>query len=231
MNIEDLKLDQQTKIDLFRKEYESVPEFVRLRTFVEENAFGFGEKQFYPLHKLLVDSLDSESINFLEVGVFRGQTLALYGILSELCDKVINIYGVSPLDSTDGHWESDYKKDIEDIHNKFMLPQPNIIEGLSQEQSVISQCGEMLYDIVYIDGGHTKEVVTSDIENYAPMVKKGGYLVIDDSANNIKGTINGFFWGIQEVSDVVDSLLPPKTENPDWEYIGNVVHNRVFIRV
>jgi len=226
MNIEDLKLGEQVKIDLFLKEYEGIPEFVSLRTFVEENAFGFGEKQFYPMHKLLVEEL-GDDISFLEIGVFRGQTLVLYGLLRELCSKNIEIIGITPLDSTDGHWESDYEFDIKYIHDKFKLPQPTIIKGLSTDPDVIKKATAV--DILYIDGGHTKEVVTSDIENYSGLVKKGGFLVIDDSANNIPGTINGYFWGIQAVSDVVDELLP-NTENNEWEYLGNIIHNRVWKR-
>jgi len=226
MNIEQLKLPQQEKIDLFLKEYLAVPEFVLLRTFVEENAFGFGEKQFYPMHKLLVDSIDGD-ISFLEIGVFRGQILALYGLLRTLCDKNIDIIGITPLDSTDGHWESDYEFDIKHIHEKFNLPQPKIIKGLSTDPNVVKEASELSVDILYIDGGHTSEVVESDIINYTPILKKNGFLIIDDSANNIPETINGYFWGIQEVSDTVDKLLD---NNKDFEYLGNIIHNRLWIK-
>lgn len=222
--------DQREITRLFLEEYNSTPEFVELRTFVEENAFGFGEKVFYPFHRMIVEASPAY-ISFLEIGVFRGQTLSLLRLLSRLCEKEIDIYGITPLDSTDGHWESDYKKDIEIIHDKFGLKQPNIIKGLSTDPSVIQCCGDIKVDILYIDGGHTTEVVTSDIIHYAPLVKKGGYMIIDDSANNISGAYWGEFWGVQPVSNVVDHLLPPKAENREWEYIGNVIHNRVWKRI
>lgn len=237
MNIKEFKnlpkdsCDHQRMItNLFLDEYLLVPEFVELRTFVEENAFGFGEKVFYPFHKMIIDDLFNNII-FLEIGVFRGQTLALMGLLSNLCDKEMDIYGVTPLDSTDGHWESDYAKDIHTIHNKFNLTKPNLIVGLSTDHDIIHSCSSFELDVLYIDGGHTADVVTSDIVNYSPLVKKGGYMIIDDSANNIIGTYWGEFWGIQEVSDVVDSILPPTTENFQWEYIGNVLHNRAWKRI
>lgn len=222
--------DQREITRLFLEEYNSAPEFVELRTFVEQNAFGFGEKVFYPFHRMIAED-SPDYISFLEIGVFRGQTLVLYRLLSSLCNKKLDIYGITPLNSTDGHWESDYKKDIEVIHDKFGLKQPNIIKGLSTDLDVIRCCGDMSVDILYIDGGHTTEVVDSDIIHYSPLVKKGGYMIIDDSANNISGSYWGEFWGVQAVSDVVDSMLPPNTENCEWEYVGNVLHNRAWERI
>jgi hypothetical protein len=216
--------------DLFIEETNSIPKLKELRDFVESHVFGFGEREFYYMHKIIVESFEKKVLNFLEIGVFRGQTLALYRILEKLCDKKIIITGITPLDSTDGHWESDYLKDITLLHQTFNLKQPKIIEGLSTDQMIIDDCQKLKLDILYIDGGHTKEVVHSDIINYSPLVVEGGYLIIDDSANNLHGCYNGRFWGIKDVSDTVDSLLPPSKENKEWLYIGNIIHNRIWKR-
>ncbi len=221
--------DQREITRLFLEEYNATPEFVELRTFVEENAFGFGEKVFYPFHKMIIEA-SPQCISFLEIGVFRGQTLALVAMIAEMTGRDVTVYGVTPLDSTDGHWESNYALDIDIIHKKFDLPSPNIIKGLSTDCSVIQYCSDVKVNILYIDGGHTAEVVTSDIIHYAPLVKKGGYMIIDDSANNIDGAYWGEFWGLESVSKVVDHLLPPKAENSEWEYIGNILHNRAWVR-
>lgn len=214
---------------------DSYPKLKELRDFVEQNAFGFGEREFLYMHKMVVDSFEKNELTMLEIGVFRGQVLTLYGLLRSLCNKTIDIVGLSPLNSTDGHWESDYKKDLEIISEKFNVPVPKILEGLSTDPNVFSICKyyylQKGIDILYIDGGHTKEVVKSDIVNYSPMVNKDGYLIIDDSANNLSGCFSGKFWGIKDVSDTVDSILPPLTENNDWEYIGNVIHNRIWKRI
>jgi cephalosporin hydroxylase len=85
------------------------------------------------------------------------------------------------------------------------------------------------FDILYIDGGHAYDVVKSDIEHYAPLVKPGGYLVIDD-CNNQLDMPDGYFRGIESVSKAVDEVFPPFTQNDDWEYIGSVVHNRILRR-
>lgn len=221
--------DQKAIGDLFADRFWRTKEFVALRRFVVEHEFGFGASEFYPLHEILVKSLPEE-ITFLEIGVYRGQVLALYRILEKMYGKSIDIYGVTPLDSSDNHIESDYRKDIGFLHDSFNLKHPGIIKGSSMDPKIIKRCKDMELDILYVDGGHSKEAVTSDILNYSPLVKKGGYMVIDDSANNMDGTFEGGWWGLQQVSDVVDSLLPPKVDNPEWEYIGNIIHNRVWRR-
>jgi hypothetical protein len=195
-----------------------VPELKALRDFVEQKAFGFGERSFYWMWKLIVDELPNH-FSLLEIGVFRGQTLALVQMLAQLAGKTCSVYGVTPLDTTDGHWESDYKSDIHFLHNYFALNQPTIIEGLSTEPEIIESVKVLKsFDVVYIDGGHTYDVAKSDIINYAPLAKQ--YLVIDDCCNDLDIPF-GMFPGIQSVTDAVRDTI----ETP---HSYSVVHNKVW---
>ena len=202
------------------------PELKAFRDFVEGNndtpvkIFGFGERSFLWMWKLLVDEMPP-NFKFLEIGVFRGQVLALIRILS----KTASIAGITPLDSTGGHWDSDYEADIKLLHETFKLSQPDIIKGLSTDPDIIEKA-KGTYDIIYIDGGHEYEVAKSDIINYSPFVKVGGYLVIDDCANKYDLPY-GYFRGIESVSRAVDEHLP----NEEFKEIFSVVHNRIFQRV
>jgi hypothetical protein len=195
-----------------------VPELKALRDFVERKAFGFGERSFYWMWKLIVDELPNH-FSLLEIGVFRGQTLALVQMLAQLAGKTCSVYGVTPLDTTDGHWESDYKSDIHFLHNYFALNQPTIIEGLSTEPEIIEAVKVLKsFDVVYIDGGHTYDVAKSDVINYAPLAKQ--YLVIDDCCNDLDIPF-GMFPGIQSVTDaVIDTIETPHSYS--------VVHNKVW---
>lgn len=200
------------------------------RNWIESHAFGFGERCFLHMWKLIVDDMPDE-FTFCEVGVFRGQILGLIGMLAERTDKKVKRVGISPLDSTDGHWESDYEADIKRLHDKFGIkPDYEIIHGHSQEHWVIKKAQEMTFDIMYIDGGHAYDVVVSDLDNYDKLVKRGGYLVIDDCNNRINMP-DGMFRGIQSVSDAVDERYPPFTQRNDWELQLNLVHNRVLKRI
>ena len=201
------------------------PKLKALRDYVESNIFGFGERSFYWLFKLIAET-QNNNFNFLEIGVFRGQTLALVRTLSPKA----NIVGITPLDTTnDGvnhHWESDYKADIKKLHDDFKLKQPKIIKGLSTDADVIDKVSKTTWDVIYIDGGHAYEVAKSDIYKYSSFVKVGGYLIIDDCCNRYN-LPEGMFRGIDVVSRAVDELLP----NDYYKEICSVVHIRVFKKI
>lgn len=200
------------------------------RTFVEQNVFGFGERSFHWLWYLLVQELP-KNFTFLEIGVLKGQTLSLVKMLADMMGKNAKRYGVTPLNTEGGVWESDYKQDIETIHDWFGLDKDyKILQGLSEDQSIIEQAKKLKLDVLYIDGGHEERHITNDIEQYSPLVKVGGYMVIDDCCNSFQMPF-GYFQGIQAVTKVVDSKLPPNTANEEWEFILSVVHNRVYRRV
>ena len=199
------------------------------RDFVEENAFGFGERSFGWLFKLVIDEMPEE-FSFLEIGVFRGSSLSLVKLLADKYNKKVNRYGVSPMDTSDGHWDSDYFHDVYHIHWILGLDTDyNIYHGLSTDEKIIKKAKSTEpYNILYIDGGHTKEVVDSDLLHYPQMIKSGGYLMIDDCCNDMNQPW-GFFQGIQPVTDAV--LEWEKTDiGKEFEFVFNVVHLKVYKR-
>lgn len=208
--------------DRFTECVNADPKLKAYRDWIEQNIFGFGERSFLWMWKLLVDEIKVVKVTFLEIGVFRGQILGLIRML----DKGALIFGVTPLTSEGGHWESDYAADIKHLHDTFSLKQPLIIKGLSTDPAVILEANWFEYDIVYIDGGHSYEVARADIQNYSGMVKVGGFLVVDDCAHKYD-LPDGYFKGIGTVSQAVDELLP----NEYYKELFSVVHNRVFMRV
>ncbi len=62
--------------DKFCEEVNKNAELKELRDFVEQNAFGFGERSFYWMWKLIVDEMPKE-FTFLEIGDLKAQTTAL----------------------------------------------------------------------------------------------------------------------------------------------------------
>jgi hypothetical protein len=197
-------------------------ELKQYRDWIEAKIFGFGERSFLWMWKLIVQELPRDA-KLLEIGVFRGQVLGLWRILAPDAD----ITGITPLDSSDGHWESDYAADIAYLHDTFKLEQPKIIKGLSTDIWAFTQADKNSpYDVIYIDGGHTYDVARHDVYHYSSMVKLGGYLVIDDCANKYN-LPDGMFKGIEPVSRAVDELL----SNEYYKEILSVVHNRVFKRI
>lgn len=198
-----------------------------LRDWVEQNIWGFGERSFYWMWNILVNEMP-DTFTFMEIGVFRGQILALIKTLANTFKKKVNIIGISPMSSEGGYWESNYTKDVETIFDKFNLEKDyKIIKGVSNSQEVIEEAYKYNPDILYIDGGHDYNTVSWDIRAYTPLIKKDGYLVMDDCSTNFK-LPDGYFRGHVEVSHAVDEVLPPLTESKEFEHYFNVVHNRVW---
>ena len=206
---------------LVRKTNEE-PKLKELRDWVESNIFGFGERSFYWMFKLLTDRLPND-MTFLEIGVFRGQTLALIRTLKPKS----KIYGITPLDSTGDHWESDYLADIVRLHETFELPKPYLYVGLSTDPNILNSLWEEYNDIVYIDGGHSYEVVKSDMTHYPKTVKIGGYLVVDDCCNNLDIPM-GMFGGIESVTQAVNEWEQTQT---NFKLLFSVVHIKVYQRI
>jgi hypothetical protein len=214
------------------------------RQWVEENDWGCGCLAFHWLWKLLIQEMPTH-FHFLEIGVYRGQITSLVGMLAEDMDKGAEVNGISPFDGRAMVWPftAEVKPDLrsDDFARTWQawttwvsrgagMPVLRTFVGDSTDRGNINSaelCGP--YDIIYLDGNHTVDFVRKDLANYAPMVKVGGYLVCDDSAWSLK-LPKDFFFGFEGASKAVDEMLPPVTQNPDWEVIGSLVHLRVWRR-
>jgi len=205
-------------------------ELKEYRDWIESNIFGFGERCFLWMWNDIVARMPQE-FTFMEIGVFRGQILGLIELLAKRMGKTAIRVGITPLDSSDGHWESDYQADIEHLHKVFNLTTNyKIIPHLSTSKETIEASKQYRPDVLYIDGGHTYEVVKSDLINYLPILKVGGTLVIDD-CNNAIPMPWGYFQGIQSVSTAVDEVLPREGSTEYWKHELNLVHNRVLTKL
>jgi hypothetical protein len=205
------------------------PELKSHRDFVDKNVFGFGERSFQWMWSLIVGDMP-KAFTFLEIGVFKGQVLSLIELLASRQGKKAKRYGVTPLSTEGGVWESDYEKDIDTIHDEFKLDKKfTILKGLSESTDIISSASKLKLDILFIDGGHEERHIRNDIVNYAPLVKSGAFMVIDDCCNTFHMPF-GYFQGIESVSKVVDELLPPHAGSNEWEFVASVVHNRIYRR-
>jgi SAM-dependent methyltransferase len=196
-----------------------------LRDFVEQRGYGFGERCFYHMWKLIIQEL-RPGFKFLEIGIFKGQILALVRMLA---GPHAEIYGITPLDTSGGMPEGNYAKDIADLHLAFNLPLSYTLwEHRSDDAIAIWAANENgPFDVVYIDGGHSYQEAKHDIEVYGALVKPGGFLVVDDCANAFSMPW-GYFRGIQDVSLAVDNTLPPHTLSTEWLHLGCVMHNRIW---
>lgn len=236
MNLTDLKTQWQdtpqyhTHIsELFTQLVNNDPELCSHRDFVEQNAFGFGERAFQYLWDLIIQDIP-EDFSFCEVGVFRGQIVSLVKLLADRQGKSVSRYAVTPLSPIGIGWESDYGADIERIHDEFGLKKDYVVyKGLSDNETVLTDAWNTSpYSIVYLDGGHEYKTALFDLNVYSEMVAKGGYLVIDDCNCDMNFPPTGFFTGIDTVTAAKLKWL--EGNGSDWEFIFSVVHISIFKR-
>lgn len=229
MTLHDLKSEWQdneafhkTVHEYFVDQVNATPALDTHRTYVETRIFGMGERSFWWLWKLILEELP-EQPKLLEIGVFKSATLSLWKLLREDAQ----VFGVTPLDGRGTGWtEDDYWAHIQKIHTDFDLEFPTLFIGGSEEKEMVNAAyDESPYDVVYVDGDHSESGALLDLQNYAPMVKLGGWLVIDDCCCDMNMEF-GYFQGIQSVQDAFD-----KWDKTGFEFVCNVVHLRVMRRV
>lgn len=172
-------------------------------------------------------------VRFLEIGVFKGRSMALVQLAATLLGQKAELWGVTPLsgagDKYSGYDAVDYAAAIRDTFRKARATQDNaaIIQGLSQDVAAIAEAAKHApYDIIYIDGCHDYEAVCADIRNYVPMLRVGGLLVMDDASLYIESPA-GLFKGHPDVGRAIQDCLDGRD---DMEHLFAVGHNRVWRR-
>ncbi|WP_316832713.1 class I SAM-dependent methyltransferase [Pedobacter aquatilis] len=223
------------------------------RLHVEENQLGFGDAAFHYMWYLLLNHLNeptnSNPINLLEIGVFKGQVISLWALIAKKMGINTSIFAISPFEgktqpkskllykllirfskkfrriheSANFYDDVDYfeivKKHFE--YHELEFDKITLHKGYSTENKIINSFTTDYFDIIYIDGDHTYDTVIKDIKNYTPFIKNGGFLIMDDASNNIPGT--AFWKGHQQVSDAAE-IIPTL----GFVNVMNVGHNRIY---
>ena len=128
----------------------------------------------------------SSKATFLEIGVYRGQTISLASLLARQQGVPCRVQGISPF-SPAGDTVSkylarvDYLQDTLSHFQKFSLPQPSLLKAFSTDAEAVALIRSQPWDMIYIDGNHDYEVVCQDWEVCSQSAKTGGIIVLDDS--------------------------------------------------
>ena len=194
------------------------------------NTPGFGEVAFSWNWYLLVNEMKN-NFKFLEIGVYKGRVLSLIQLLSNICNKHVEIFGITPLNtSNDKYSNYDDVDYLQTIRNSYAISNVSfdtttIINGYSQNLETIKKASQYAeYDIIFIDGCHDYDIVCLDIQNYSKLLKTGGYLVLDDASSLIENAY-GKFLGHYDVGKAVKDVLD---NNANFVHLYAVGHNRVW---
>lgn len=202
------------------------------RNYFKNNRLGFGEDAFHAMWSFIFSEFKPN--NILEIGVYRGQTLSLFQMLSNHNNINSNIWGITPLtsdaDEVSEYEEINYYEDIKRNFEYFNLIHPNILKALSTDKEAIDFIDSLKWDLIYIDGSHDHEVVAEDVKNSIRNLAPNGIMVMDDSSLytdfslQVKGV--SIFKGHPGPSKVYQALL----NNKEVQHLFGVGHNNIFIK-
>ena len=136
----------------------------------------------------------------VEIGVYKGSSLLYFAeALQKTNGKII---GIDPykLDSLRNEIPN---KQVNEYFYDVLFKEQKTLDNIYSNLSKIledNNLGELItlvreksenyyqnikkesIDVLHIDGNHDEEYVTKDIINYLPLVKKGGYIIMDDTS-------------------------------------------------
>ena len=202
-------------------------ELRRHRDYFTQNRRGFGEDAFHTMWFLLFREFQPKS--FLEIGVFRGQSLSLAALLAREFKLDCFVQGVSPF-SMAGDAVSKYQRDVDyyrDTLNNFfhfILPAPALLKAYSTDPEAAILTASRTWDLIYIDGCHDYAVARQDWDLCAKNLASGGLMVLDDASLNTAFRPPAF----ATAGHPGPSQLASEISCPPFTEILRVGHNRVF---
>lgn len=199
------------------------------RSYFAKNQRGFGEDAFHAAWFLVLQTF--KPVKILEVGVYRGQAISLWALISSKLNLECEILGISPLNSSgDGvsnYLALDYMEDIKSNFKYFNLELVDLLPAFSTDSEALKTIRGGNWDLVYIDGSHDYEVVKSDFDAATAGLKRGGILVLDDSSmyTDFYLSTREAFRGHPGPSKVFSEINPTQ-----YEFLFGVGHNNFLIK-
>jgi hypothetical protein len=162
------------------------PKIVRdHRNYFKQDQRGFGEDAFHAFWWLLLSEYKPYSM--LEIGIYRGQVMSLWGVISKYLEYSPEIHGISPFsplgDSVSTYLKNlDYMNDVLETFRFWRIDAPVLVKALSTDQQAIAHIQKHPWDLIYIDGSHDFEIVLSDYRLCRDNLNYGGILILDDAS-------------------------------------------------
>ncbi len=200
------------------------------RAYFEIDARGFGEKAFHAMWFLLFREFRPKS--FLEIGVYRGQTLTLAALLSRKFELNCFVQGISPFSSA-GDAVSKYRRDVDYYKDTlenfahFSLPAPALLKAFSTDETAKKLIAARSWSFAYIDGNHDYEIARQDWDLCAANLQPNGIIVLDDSGLTSKYRPSIF----ATAGHPGPSRLAQEVDKKCFREILQVGHNRVFQKI
>jgi predicted O-methyltransferase YrrM len=148
---------------------------------IKNNTNIFKHKFHYEIFEALKKRLGNQKLKILEIGTYDGR------FTNHLSQKFSNskIYTID-LKKDDSLFLNSYKRNNKAILLSFLnerkknLNKKNILFYELNSIFLKKKFKKEFFDIIFVDGDHSDPVVTIDILNSYDLVKKGGFVIVDD---------------------------------------------------
>lgn len=218
-------------LECFRYFHQRLPiELRNHRKYFTSHRRGFGEDAFHVMWFLIFNELQPES--FLEIGVYRGQTLSLAAILARRLRLNCFLQGISPF-SPVGDSVSEYRKGLDYYADTlanfahFSLPAPTLLKAYSTDSSAQELIRSRPWSVIYIDGNHDYEVAKQDWNLCAQNLQPHGLIILDDAGLTTDYHPPLFATG----GHPGPSRVAQEVDRNRFREILQVGHNRAFQRI
>jgi hypothetical protein len=197
------------------------------RSYFLQERRGYGEDAFHAMWFLLLREYRPH--NCLEIGIYRGQTISLWALISQLAGFECDLNGISPFSSA-GDENSvymggiDFLTDTQKSFARFSSLTPHFVKAFSTDPVAKDYIASRRWDLIYIDGNHDYEVALSDYQVCRDNLAPGGLLVLDDSSlySNYRAPMFAFP-GHPGPSRVLQDFALR-----ELQFVGAVGHNNVL---
>jgi hypothetical protein len=200
------------------------------RAYFQHQRRGFGEDAFHVMWWLLFQKYRPN--RFLEIGVYRGQTLSLASLLQRKIGISGQVVGISPFDTSGDQVSSylhgiDYLEDTLANFAHFGLAKPELIRAFSTDSTAVARISSGNWNAVYIDGNHDYEVAKADWDLCARFCAVGGVIVLDDASLGTGYVPPAFATG----GHPGPSRVAAEIDQSCFKEVLRVGHNRVFEKI
>jgi Methyltransferase domain len=157
----------------------------------------------------------------VEVGVWGGRSLLplCIGVLRKGGGRVYGFdpYGeYPPAEGEDPWWNRENRDKVKSDAERFLKNYGNWVDIIHRVPSVEAskRFDDETVDYIHIDGDHAAKAVMEDVEAWCPKMKKGGYMLFDDTGGaGVRAAINAIKKdGYEFLLQLAYRDYPPSTE-------------------
>jgi cephalosporin hydroxylase len=152
------------------------------------------------LLKYVSEKLPKSDYKMIEIGSYMGESTMMFastGLFS-------TIYSIDPLEG-DEEFNEIFGYDWDFVKSEFsnnLRMFNNIIHYKDYSYNVVNKFDDNSIDFIYIDGNHSYESVTKDLQLYLPKIKKGGFISGHDYCD---------FWASTKKAIINEIGIPDET--------------------